>query len=160
MNEPDSIIQTVENKASPKVKTGHVLTHQQAAQVRASVSAFLSNHPGLHTAQEIGKAVGVSGHTAGQILGGMARNKLIPSPQLKGKKKGWTWGKPSVGAAGRAVAAANRLAKAALVTEVAKTSGPVSVAASDEVELVMGGTLLVIGTNPANGRIRIILEKP
>lgn len=120
----------------------------QAAQLRANISSFLFNNSGQHTTEEVATQLGVSNRTAGQLLLHMAKSKLIAPMEKNGTKKLWRWPE------GQAIASTN---EAAVATK--KQSKPKSVHATAEVELVLGGLLVIVGKNEQTGRIRITLEE-
>jgi hypothetical protein len=65
--------------------------HVHDAQARANATSFLRTNPGKHSVEEIATHLGVSVRSAGQVLGHMAKNKLIPLPAVSEGKKHYWW---------------------------------------------------------------------
>lgn len=122
------------------------MKHVEAAQLRANISSFLFNNPGKHGTEKVASHFGISNRTAGQILLHMAKSGLIAPMEKQGTKKLWSWpeGKEAV-PAGEPV-----------VLKSQKSGKPAH--APKEVELVVGGILVIIGKNEKTGRLRITLE--
>lgn len=123
------------------------MKHTEAAQIRATLSSLLSADPGREfSTEEMAAAIGQGSRTTGQILGGMARGKLIAGPsKVKGKKgKFWAWPVDK---------APSEELPATPTRRTKSNATPV-----DEVELCIGGMTVIVGRNEATGRIRITLE--
>ena len=122
------------------------MKHAEAAQLRATISSILSAQPGqIFSTDEVASAIGQGARTTGQILGGMARGKLIEGPiKQKGVRgKCWRWPTTAVvEATGHPSGVRPRRA-----THPAK-----------EVELEAFGITIIVGRNEATGRLRITLE--
>lgn len=116
----------------------------EKAQARASISAYLSNNPGQRSTEDVATAIGISARTAGQMLGAMSRGKLIRFNGKAGKAKRWSW--PVV--AGTDVQPSPE-----------KHSKRTTTTAPKELELVIDGLQIVVGKNPATGRLRIVIEE-
>lgn len=123
----------------------------EAAQHRAHISAFLSNHPGEHHTEEVAKAVGLTPRTAGQLLGGMARGELIESLGKRGKHAYWQW--PQDAPKDGAITGDN-----APPLSPTPRATPKGVNPRKELELEIDGITIVVGRNPATGRFRVVLE--
>lgn len=120
----------------------------EAAQLRANISAYLSNNLRRHETAEVAKAVNVSNRSAGQMLRAMAQAKLIaPMETAPGGRKLWSWGEG--------------VAPAPAPEDGRKRGMPVQQAPHPpkEVELVVHGVLVIIGKNEKTGRLRITLEE-
>lgn len=123
---------------------------QKGAEERASLSAYLNNHPGEHKASTIAEALGWTMRQVGYRAFRMAEAGLIHS-RREGNANYYSTGhsEPVLirtrGSAGRAVANKNKK-----LAPVIGTTG--------EVELVIEGFTVVMGRNPQSGRFRIILE--
>lgn len=118
------------------------------AQRRASISSYLSNNLGPRTTQEIAASMpDVSLRTVGQMLGAMARNKLIGPMVKKGSKKMWQWP-----VNGKAEEPAPQVISTKPIASK-RASTPVK-----EIELEIDGLTVIVGRNPATGRFRVILE--
>lgn len=124
--------------------------------MRAKISAFLSNNPGEHFTQAVAAHLEISPHSAGQMLGAMARDGLIPLPGKgkgeHGSKKTWRW------QADMPAPAPTPAPAAASVAPIVRPSHTGRASVADEVELVLGGTTLIVGRNEITGRIRIIVN--
>jgi len=125
--------------------------HAEAAQLRATISSILSAQPGqILSTDEVASAIGQGARTTGQILGGMARGKLIEGPiKQKGVRgKCWRWPTAAVAEAPPTTGHPSGVRPRRATTTTAK-----------EIELEIGGISVVVGRNPATGRLRIILEE-
>jgi hypothetical protein len=121
-------------------------TKVSSAQTKANITALLTSSPTKHTGHEVGDALGISHGSAGQYLALMAKQGLI-SVEGKGLKRLYwidVYPKATNRVKGVTAAAGKRISKA--------------VNSGKEVELVVGGTAIVIGRNPSTGRLRITLE--
>ena len=123
------------------------LNKVEVAQARASISHYLSTNPGEQSTESVAVNVGHSPRTTGQILGGMAKNGLINYVRKQGRHKFWSWikTKPN-GAAGEPEPPAQQM--------ISKPGNP-----AKEIELSIAGLQIVVGRNPATGRLRIVLEE-
>lgn len=115
----------------------------ETAQARASISAFLANHPGWHYSEEVAKSTELSSRTAGLLMAAMSKQGLISPPRTKANRKQWRW-QPE--------------AEAPAVPPAPKPSNTGKAGARDEVELVVNGRVILIGTNEITGRLRIVLN--
>lgn len=114
------------------------LVVEQASR-RAALSSYLSQNPGEHSVSDIAEALSLRANVAGKVLKDMADNGLIPQPRREG---GYNYYRD-----GGDVAPTKR----------PYTRKPKTVSAKD-VELVVGGTLIIIGRNADTGRLRITLD--
>lgn len=118
----------------------------EAAKARALISQVLSADPGKEfTTGEVATVIGLNQRTTGQILGGMARGNLIMSNGVTGKGKRWSWPEDAPPS------------EAPTRRKYSKRGS--NIAAAKEIELSMAGIQIVVGRNPATGRLRIILEE-
>lgn len=122
----------------------------EAAKARALISQALSADPGRDlTTEEIAKTIGVPSRTTGQLLGGMHRGNLITDNGKKGKSRRWAW-------------PLNRIASADTDAEPPMPPAPAPrklANAAKEIELEIAGLSVIVGRNPATGRLRIILDE-
>lgn len=114
----------------------------EGAQTRANITGFLTMTPGFHTVAAIAEAVGLSRMSAGQHLALMAKDKLI-----RFKKDGTSKMYGSKGGK-------NDIVAESPVDE----EKPRRIRTTKDVELLVHGTLIIVGRNPRTGRLRIILE--
>ena len=117
----------------------------QAAQYRASISAYLQNNPGERTTNEVAEAIKLSPHSTGQMLKHMASGNLIESNGKLGKQRRWSW------QFGESIPDG---ALAPIPAHKIRTAAP----SPKEVELEAFGITIVVGRNENTGRLRIILE--
>ena len=116
----------------------------EQAERRAALTGYLVNNAGEHQVADIAKALGLRANVAGKVLKDMADNGLVPQPRRDG---GYNYYH-----AGEDVSPVKRT-----YTKRAKTA-PSSASSAKDVELVVGGTLIIVGRNAETGRIRITLE--
>lgn len=135
----------------------------EAAQRRATVSAYLSNNPGPQPTTALCKAMDLPGHVMIKLLSGMAEQGLIDRmPTPRGAESIWQWrgdGAPQGIKANRksdASLADVERAASKLRDTLNKVKPPTQ---PQEVELMIGGIVVVVGRNPATGRIRVTLEE-
>lgn len=120
------------------------MKHVEGAQHRATISAYLSNNPGRHTTEEVtAQLPGVSARTAGQLLRHMAATGLIAPMEREGNKKFWRW----------------KEEREIVVPEAVTKRQAKPVSNAKEIELLLGGLLVIVGKNEKTGRIRITLEE-
>lgn len=109
----------------------------RGAKARAAIQGYLSQNPGEHKVFELSEALSMTRGTAGQHLAHMAKSGLI-NLRKEGTSKLYSNGE---------------------IKEPAAKSKAVKVPKGRDVELVVSGTLIVIGRNPSTGRLRITLEE-
>jgi hypothetical protein len=142
--------QPQKQKQRPKIKRPNTV---EAAQRRAIASAFLSQHPGPQGTTVIAEAIGLPGSVVLHLLTGMAQQGLITRlPTLRGAESLWMWPENTKEPAPPAPTPAPSPA-----TEMARLAEMLR--APQEVELVLGGIMVIVGRNPTTGRIRMILEE-
>ena len=113
----------------------------KAAKLRANITSFLSKHPDTqYTVSEIADGIKANLNAVGRAAKKMAADELIvDAGKVQGKRLYMsTKALPAQDEFGPPVKRAPRSAK--------------------EVELVVNGTLVVVGRNEKTGRIRIVLE--
>lgn len=114
------------------------------AQRRAAVTSYLASNAGEHSVAEIAAATGMRPNVAGKTLSVMADNGLVPAARREGGINYYRDGGD---------VAPNGVKR----TYTKRQAKPAAVAAKD-VELVVGGTMIIIGRNADTGRLRITLE--
>lgn len=112
---------------------------------RSLISEFLTQHEGEHSVAAIAEATSMKPAAVGLTLKTMAENGLVSQPR---REKGQNYYHE-----GASEPSAKRT-----YTKRPKIAGSVATTSVKDVELVVGGTLIVIGRNAATGRIRITLE--
>lgn len=111
------------------------------AQRRAAIGTYLAQNPGEHSVAEIATALDLKATTTGLALKAMAENGLVPEARREGGLNYYRDG-------------GDIAPKRTYTKRAAKTVAP----AAKDVELVVGGTMIIIGRNSDTGRIRITLE--
>jgi DNA-binding transcriptional ArsR family regulator len=115
------------------------------AQNRAAISAYLAQNPGEHSVAEVAEALGINRSTVGQHLASMSKGRgKLATVRKEGTAKMYQSTSPAPLDSSAWRSSARRKKRA--------------VTAAKDVELVVGGTLIVLGRNPDTGRLRITLE--
>lgn len=122
----------------------------EGAERRAAISTFLAQNPGEHKPVDIGKNLGMRANVAGRVLQEMASNGVIPKPRVE---KGIKFYRDS-----NTPAPEGTKRKYTRRTSTTTHEGLQKIAKGKDVELVVGGTMIVIGRNSSTGRLRITLE--
>jgi DNA-binding transcriptional ArsR family regulator len=114
----------------------------EQAQRRAALSGYLAENPGEHAVAAIAAALDMRPNVVGKTLKDMADNGLVPQ--------------------GRREDGINYYRDGADVAPVkikrSWNRRPKPETSAKDVELVVGGTLIIVGRNADTGRIRITLE--
>jgi predicted DNA-binding transcriptional regulator len=115
----------------------------EQAQKRAAIMGWLVQNPGMHTVADIAEGLGISNGSAGLMLYHMAHDGLVTSGEIEAGKRTYSaGGKPPD----------EVLQEEPEQVRRRRRKG------TREVELVVAGTMIVIGRNPETGRLRISLE--
>lgn len=117
----------------------------QSAALRASITSWLKGNPGQHFVAEIAAAVGAEHGRTAHALKMLTKGKLI-NEHGAGLGRGH---KIAYSSNGRYEVETVREPKAKRLIHTAKNT---------DIELVAYGIEIVIGKNPATGRLRITLE--
>jgi hypothetical protein len=116
----------------------------RSAKERAQLMAYLSNHPGAHSTSELCEQLGWTHKATNYRAGRMAAQGLIQQHR-----------KGTMNFYGLKTTLERDDDPAAPAAKPARQSK----AAVQDVELVMSGFLIVLGRNPASGRLRIVLQE-